>query len=296
MKISYWSHTLYDLRVGNSNSSQKVKFCVKWLNSLLHFLPQNHCLPTARHLSSLPFLISPDVHVELSNLVSVLARCRNLYCTCPVKVKVTQSVRQMLYICLWQIRVVLSHLEMSWQHTTLSCRCWCQEKIKLLTSLRMTFYQTFVDDATWWRIMQLASAVLNKETLRNSFVHYHHSYFWLSCNLVVQKIYCCLKLRNLARQYLIALSITYTVSKDYEVSWKLILMVFSKWLDCLTYRLLHVVLNNLLTFLLDQEIAVVLAHLLIDWSWKANNWLWTSMTYVDSDQHSALFVKCSWEL
>jgi len=112
--------------------------------------------------------------------------------------------------------------------------------------------------------MQLASAVLDKKALRNSFVYYNNSDLWLISNLVVQKIDCGLELRNLARQNLISLGITHTVSKDDEVSWVLILVIFSKRLYGLAYRLFHIVLNNLLTFPLDQEIAIVLAHFLID--------------------------------
>lgn len=153
---------------------------------------------------------------------------------------------------------------MSGQDTSLSSRSWCQEKVKLLTTFCMTFNKTFVDDAPCWRVMQLASAVLDKKALRNSFVYYNNSDLWLISNLVVQKIDCGLELRNLARQNLISLGITYTVSKDDEVSWVLILVIFSKRLYGLAYRLFHIVLNNLLTFPLDQEIAIVLAHFLID--------------------------------
>jgi hypothetical protein len=49
----------------------------------------------------------------------------------------------------------------------------------------MTFNKTFVDDAPCWRVMQLASAVLDEKALRNSFVYYNNSDLWLISNLVV---------------------------------------------------------------------------------------------------------------
>jgi len=41
-------------------------------------------------------------------------------------------------------------------------------------------------------------------------------------------------------------------------------VMLSKGVDCLFYGFFHIVLHNLLSFLLDQVVTVVLAHLLID--------------------------------
>jgi len=63
---------------------------------------------------------------------------------------------------------------------------------------------------------------------------------------------------------LITLSITDTVSVDDEVGRELTVVVFGEGFDRLFDGILHVVLNDLLTFLLDEVVTVVLTHVLVD--------------------------------
>ena len=58
-------------------------------------------------------------HVELSNLVSVLARCRHLDWTGPVEIEVAEGVRQLLDVHLGEVRLVEWHVEVSWQDASL---------------------------------------------------------------------------------------------------------------------------------------------------------------------------------
>jgi hypothetical protein len=48
-------------------------------------------------------------------------------------------------------------------------------------------------------------------------------------------------------------------------------MVLRERVDCLADGALHVVLHNLLSFLLNQEVAVVLTHISVDACGEANN-------------------------
>lgn len=63
---------------------------------------------------------------------------------------------------------------------------------------------------------------------------------------------------------MITLSITDTVSVDDEVGRELTVVVFGEGFDRLFDGILHVVLNDLLTFLLDEVVTVVLTHVLVD--------------------------------
>ena len=73
-------------------------------------------------------------------------------------------------------------------------------------------------------------------------------------------------------------------------------MVICKLFNCLQNWIAHIVLNNLLIFLLNQEVAVVLGHFCVVGSWEADNWLRSCMTDIDTNQHCALLFKCLWEL
>lgn len=78
---------------------------------------------------SLP-LISSNVHVELSNLVGVLARGWHLDCTGPIVVEVTQSIGQVLQVHLRQGRVVAWHVEVGREDATLGSLAWNEVEIE----------------------------------------------------------------------------------------------------------------------------------------------------------------------
>ena len=59
-------------------------------------------------------------HVEVSNLVGVLTRSRNLDGTSPVEIVVTESISQLLQLDLLHGGLIEWHMHMSGQHTSLS--------------------------------------------------------------------------------------------------------------------------------------------------------------------------------
>jgi hypothetical protein len=69
-------------------------------------------------------------HVELCDLVSILARSGYLDWAGPVEVEVTQREGKLLQLNLRKVGVVLRHVEVRWQHTALSRIRRCQEEVK----------------------------------------------------------------------------------------------------------------------------------------------------------------------
>jgi hypothetical protein len=80
----------------------------------------------------LTVLVRANVHVELCNLVRVLTRSWDLDRSCPVEIEVAQSKGQLLNLNSSQVGVVLRHVEVCWQDTSLVSTGWRQEEIELL--------------------------------------------------------------------------------------------------------------------------------------------------------------------
>ena len=94
----------------------------------------NHFLGT---LGRLLLLVGADVHVELGDLVRILAGSGHLDWTSPVKIKVTQRECQVLDLNAREVRVVLGHKEMGLQNTAQGSGGWRHEEIKLLVAVRV---------------------------------------------------------------------------------------------------------------------------------------------------------------
>ena len=77
-------------------------------------------------------LVSANVHVELSNLVRVLARSGDLDGSRPVEIEVAQRKCQLLNLNASKIGVVLRYEEVRRQHTSLSSAGWRHEEVELL--------------------------------------------------------------------------------------------------------------------------------------------------------------------
>ena len=82
------------------------------------------------------FAVGSDIHIELGNLVSILAWSGHLDGSSPVEVEMTKRVSQLLNVNLGQGRVVLWHEEMGRQNATLVGRCWGHVEIELLIIAR----------------------------------------------------------------------------------------------------------------------------------------------------------------
>ena len=70
-------------------------------------------------LGRLLLLVGADVHLELGDLVGILAGSGHLDWTSPVEIKVTQRECQVLDLNAREFRVILRDKEVSWQHTAL---------------------------------------------------------------------------------------------------------------------------------------------------------------------------------
>jgi len=196
----------------------------------------------------------------------------------------------MLDVDLRKAWVVLRHEEMRWKNTTLVCWRWSEEKVELFAFRTLVFNQTFVNDATAWRVLESTLRISNKEALWNSLVDNNDTYFRLLSCLVVQLVDSSFKLRDFSGENLVTLGITDSISEDDEGCWEFTFVILCESRDRFFNQLLHVVLNNLLTFLLNQVSAVVLAHFLVDACREANNWLRTWVTNVNTNQHGSLLA------
>ena len=232
---------------------------------MLSHLVKAHRLLLTRLRFRLSSAAATRDHEELRDLVSVLAWCRDLDWAGPVVVEVTQGKCQLLQFDLGKIRIILWNVEVSGQNATLSRVCWCHEEIKHATRVVLTFIlnQSLIDDAARRRVTQTTFLILDKEPLCDALVDYNNSNLWLRSCLVVQLVDRIFKLRDLCRKYLVAHSITHTITIDDEVRWELILVVRCKHLNSFFQSFLHVLLNNLLALLLGDVLRVVLAHLFV---------------------------------
>ena len=99
-----------------------MKFVVKWHDLLLHLPANSQHFPAALLLVVLRSSFrGADCHVELSDLVRVLAGRRNFDRARPVEVEVAEREGQVLQLHLREARVVLWHVEMGRQDTALGC-------------------------------------------------------------------------------------------------------------------------------------------------------------------------------
>lgn len=103
--------------------------------------------------------------------------------------------------------------------------------------------------------------------------------------LVVQLSEGLSELLDLLVNDLISLGITDTIAEDNEVGWELALVVRGKDFNRLLKGLLHLSLNDLLAFLLNDVFRIVLTHLFVGACSEANDRVGACVTNIDSDQH-----------
>ena len=99
-------------------------------------------------------------HVELSDLVGVLAWSGNLDWPCPVEVTMAEREGELLDLDLFQGAFVEGDKAVSSQDTTLVSRGRSDEEVKWLRRICLTTFvldQTTIDDTTAWRVVQLAT-------------------------------------------------------------------------------------------------------------------------------------------
>ena len=116
--------------------SQEVQLGVQGLHHFFNFTHQRLSLTILGYCSSLA-LVSTDIHVELCDLVSILAGCWNFDRSRPIEVKVAESVRQMLQLNSGERRRVLRHVEMCRQDTALVGSGRGQEEVKVIIGVTL---------------------------------------------------------------------------------------------------------------------------------------------------------------
>ena len=197
----------------------------------------------------------------------------------------------MLDISSLKRRIVLGNIEVDWSDTALVRCCRSQVEIKWVL-WTVTLHQMLVDKTAWRGVWQVTIAILDKEPLRDSFVHNDDSNLRVGqCFVHVNSLYSIFKLGYFVLKHLVSLCITNTVSVDHNVRRPLVLVVLLESFDCSNDRLAHVDCNNLLALFLNKVLAVVLGHFFVDACREANNRVRTRVANINSNKHSSFLVK-----
>jgi hypothetical protein len=130
-------------------------------------------------------------------------------------------------------------------------------------------------------------SVFNEEGLDDALVHNQEGDIGSSGGLVVAFVEGLLELSNLTVNNLGTLSRTDTITEDDDVSGEGVPVSLGEDIDCLLQALLYLSVDHFLSLLLDNEVRVILRHLLVDGSSEAYNRVTSSMTHVDADQHGS---------
>ena len=150
--------------------------------------------------------------------------------------------------------------------------------------------QAFVHDAAIGWVHQVATGILDEESLRDTFVDDHQGYLGLLANLVVDLGKCLAELSNLSVDDLVSHSITHSITEDNEVCRQIPLVVLTEDVDSFLERLFHLHLNDLLALSLNYVLTVVLAQLWVSACCKADDRAWTGVANIDSNQHGSHLV------
>ena len=156
--------------------------------------------------------------------------------------------------------------------------------------------ETRVDDATWWRVINLVVSALDKHPLMDPLVHDSKCDCWWICCLVVERRKSCLKLSDLLRDDLVSHLLANSISVDNDLGRIVSAIVFGKTLDGTIDAFIEVLLDKLLEFLLNEESAEVLCLLFVNRSTETNHGILTSMTDINSDDHDSLLIEYRREL
>ena len=179
---------------------------------------------------------------------------------------------------------------------SLGRRGWCHVKVELLVAFVLVHDQLRVNDTACWWISQPTLTIFDEEALVDPLIGNDKSDFW---HLVVDSVGLCnrfLELGHLSIEDLLPLSITNPISINDEVSWELSTILLLEGSNSILESLFHLRLNNLLASFLDQILAVILTHWLIDRGCKPNDGSWAGMAHINPDQHGSKRFHRLWEL
>lgn len=243
-----------------------------------------------------------NVHVELGDLVRVLARSWHLDGTGPVEVEVAQGERKLLQLDLLHGGLVKRHMEMGGKDAALVSTGGRHEEIELLSVTVLivvrgtgSLDEGAIDDATGGRVLQVALSVLDEEALRDALVHHDEGDARLLTVTVNLREHL-LELGDLRGDNLVSHGITNTVSVDDEVGGQVRLVSLLEGLDGSLEGVAHLTTHNFLTLRLHDELGEVLGQLGVDRSGESHNGGRTRMADIDTNEHGLDSFEHSGEL
>lgn len=113
-----------------------MELLIQGLAKFSDLVPSNLLILRWIWLLLLVSAVGSNRHVELSNLVSILAGCRYFDWSGPIEVEVAECVCQLLDVELGQRRVVLGHKEVCRKDAPLVSRSWSHVEVELLAVTR----------------------------------------------------------------------------------------------------------------------------------------------------------------
>ena len=161
-------------------------------------------------LGLLPVLVTTSLcvansHVEVSDLMRVLAGSWNLDRATPIEIAVTKGECQLLDVDLFHRTFIQRDETVSGKYATLIGGSRRDEEIKGLEALSLVsfaftgrasmFNKTFVNDATTWRVVKSSSCfIFQEESLVDSLIDYDKSNLRLCSVLWIELADCLLEL------------------------------------------------------------------------------------------------------
>jgi hypothetical protein len=128
-------------------------------------------------------------------------------------------------------------------------------------------------------------SVDNEERLDDALVHDQEGKLGFGGGLVVVFVAGLLELNDLTVNNLDTLSRTDTVTENDDVGGEGVLVFRGEDIDSLLQALLYLSVDHLLSLLLDNEVRVILRHLLVDGGGKADDRVASRVAHVDTNQH-----------
>jgi len=130
-----------------------------------------------------------------------------------------------------------------------------QEEIEAFVA-NLILNETRVDDATWWRVINLVVSALNKHPLMDPLVHDSKCDCWLFSCLVVERRKSCLKLSDLLRDDLVSHLLANSISVDNDLLGEVTLVVLLEFSQSTDQALVEISFHKLLIFLLNKNVRV----------------------------------------
>ena len=159
---------------------------------------------------------------------------------------------------------------------------------KVIAFIRIVVLNKYwIDNCSWFWIQHFVS-FLYKNSLVNSFVNYNQSKLW-DVGRVKMPFKSFSELRYFIWNNLVSHSFSNTVSVNNYFIGIALFNVF-KLSKCLDQASIQIFFDNFLVFSLNNHIWVKRSTMLVCRSRKAYNWIFTLMTYINTNYHNSIFT------